>query len=216
MSTQLSERFLGRYRLAALIQAIEGDLRTFIRDYLAPYSDADALFGDLSRELHGRAIADRFLDPSASSLVEYLDFGDSFALLNHKRQMLPDDLADTVRSLTLGFQTATPIRNRIMHGRPLRDDDEEQVAQLGQAVTDSRSGFRMTEAVVKHLVEDQTWTPFMGRISTREYGTRGPQPRSPESWEPAVSRPPRSACVPDTTVAWRRWPGYPRGSARSS
>ena len=127
--------------------------------------------GTSAVELHGRAIADRVLDPSVSSLVEYLDFGDSFALLNRKRQMLPDDLADTVRSLpsTPGFQAATPIRNRIMHGRPLRDDDEEQVAQLSQAVTDSSSGFRMTEAVVNDLVEDPTWTPLV-EISTREYG----------------------------------------------
>ena len=165
----LSESFLDRYRLAAAIQAVEEDLRAFIRQFVSPYVEPDALVGDKIAELRKRAAADGAVDPANDTLVDYLDFGDAFAVLNRHRAMVPEGIATAVRALTPAFEIAVPIRNRIMHGRPLLGADEEQVARLGQSVVDSEAAFVMTRAVVARLVEDASWAPML-EITTTQYG----------------------------------------------
>jgi hypothetical protein len=119
--------------------------------------------------LRRRAAADGVIDPGVDTLVDYLDFGDAFMVLNRRRAMLPEALAATVRSLTPAFEIAVPIRNKVMHGRPLGDTDEEQIAKLGQIVADADPPFPLTRSVVRHLVDDPTWAPLM-EISPTPYG----------------------------------------------
>jgi cold shock CspA family protein len=165
----LTENFLDRYRLAAVIQAVEEDLRSFIRQFVAPYHGAESILGEKITEFRQRAVADGLLDPSVEALVDYLDFGDAFALLNRYRGMLPESLGKAVRSLTPAFEVAVPIRNRVMHGRPLLSADEEQVARLGQSAAEREPGFALTRRVVARLAEDPTWSPIMEITPTR-YG----------------------------------------------
>jgi cold shock CspA family protein len=168
-SADLKTRFLDRYRLAAVIQAIEDDLRSFLRQHVVPYHDASSAFGDRLSQLEQRANRDGHLDPALDALVDYLDFGDAFGLLNRHRGMLPAFLAQAVRALTPGFEMAVPIRNRVMHGRPLRETDEEHIARLGQSVVDVDADFPLTLAVVAHLVDDPLWTPVLD-ISPSRHG----------------------------------------------
>ena len=155
----LAGSFLNRYRLAALIQALEDDLRSLIRANVAPFVDADQLIGDKAEELARRAEAEEVYGASPETLVDYLDFGDSFAILNRHRGMLSEQLGRIVRGCTPAFETAVPVRNRVMHGRPLRTDDEDHVARLAQSAIDADCGFRLTAAVAARLAEDPTWTP---------------------------------------------------------
>ncbi len=166
---ELADGFFDRYRLAALIQAIEDDLRGFIREYIAPYVEANTLFSNRVEEMRRRASLDGVLDASTAALVDYADFGDAFAILNRHRGMVPEALATAVRALTPAFETAVPIRNRVMHGRPLGAGDEEHVARLGQSLVELDAEFPLTRTVVAHLVSDPSWTPAV-EISSTEYG----------------------------------------------
>jgi hypothetical protein len=167
--SELTAGFLDRYRLAAVIQAIEDDLRSFIKQYVTPYTAADDAIGNRATEIRRRATADGAIDAGFEVLVDYLDFGDAFSLLNRHRAMLPEPLAHVVRALTPAFEVAVPIRNRVMHGRPLQSSDEEQVARLGQAAAEAEFAFSVTRGLVAHLVDDPSWAPFM-EISPVGYG----------------------------------------------
>ena len=169
MATDLVTSFLDRYRLAALIQAIEEDLRGIIRQFVSQYVDVDTMLGDRGDEIRRRAVADGVVDPSASGLVDYIDFGDAFSILNRHRGMLPEQLATDVRAFTPVFESATSIRNRVMHGRPLQSDDEERIARLGQALAESDVPFLLTRAVAARLIEEPDWRPFINITST-DYG----------------------------------------------
>jgi tetratricopeptide (TPR) repeat protein len=169
MAADLASSFLDRYRLAAVIQAIEEDLRSFIRRYVAPYLEPSDLFGDALPELFRRAERDGVVDAPAAVLVDYIDFGDAFAMLNRRRGMIPDDLGAFVRSATPGFELAVPIRNRIMHGRPLLRHDEEHVAKLGQSISESNVDFPLTRGVARRIVDEPDWVPLV-EISSKDYG----------------------------------------------
>ena len=70
MDDSLATSISGRYRLAALIQAIEDDLRQWIRLYVAPYVDPVDLFGEKLSELRRRARAEGVLSPSNDELPD--------------------------------------------------------------------------------------------------------------------------------------------------
>jgi cold shock CspA family protein/Flp pilus assembly protein TadD len=165
----LLETFLDRYRLAAVIQAIEDDLRSFIRRHVAPNVEAETAIPERLETLRGRARADGIVDASFELLIDYFDFGDAFALLNRYRGLLPEAVGQAIRSLTPAFEVAVPIRNAVMHGRPLRPSDEEQVARLGQAVAGIEVPFSLTRNIVARLVEDPAWAPLID-IETTGYG----------------------------------------------
>jgi cold shock CspA family protein/tetratricopeptide (TPR) repeat protein len=169
MATDLVSSFLDRYRLAAVIQAVEEDLRAFIRNYIAPYVEAETLFGERYDELRKRAADDGVLDPTMETLIDYIDFGEAFGTLNRHRGMIPEDLATVVKAVTPAFETAAPIRNRVMHGRPLQSGDEEHIARLGQTLTDTDVSFAVTQHVVARLVEEPDWVPFVD-IASASYG----------------------------------------------
>jgi cold shock CspA family protein len=168
-TVELTTSLLDRYRLAAVIQAVEEDLRSFVRQYIAPYVEPDVALGGKAEELRRRATRDGLVDAGFDVLVDYLDFGDAFAILNAHRGMLPETLGRSVRALTPAFEVAVPIRNRVMHGRPLLASDEEQIARLGQSIAASEPAFALTCGVAARLVEDPGWTPLID-ITTTSYG----------------------------------------------
>ncbi len=102
-------------------------MRSVITQHLAPANEPRVVLGD---ELWGRASArltreQGIADPTASleDLVYYLDFSDAYTVLNTNRQYLPKHLAEYFQSHTKRFEQLAPIRNRVMHVRPLDYDD---------------------------------------------------------------------------------------------
>lgn len=164
----LSDSFLDRYRLAALIQAIEDDLRALCRQYVTPYVAPETALGQKLPEVRHRAAKDGHIDVALDVLIDYIDFGDAFSLLNQHSAMLPESVAKAVRSLTPAFEVTAPIRNRVMHGRPLLTSDEEQVARLGQAAAKVPE-LALTFRVVSHLADDPTWSPVV-EITSTDFG----------------------------------------------
>jgi len=117
-----------RLTLAALIYGVEIDLKNCIKKNLTPYFENLAFFKDEELE---KKIVDRFErdNPGIAYLenidevVEYLDFHDTFTILNKNKEFLKKEASDYLKSNFKKLSDLTPIRNRVMHTRPLLGGD---------------------------------------------------------------------------------------------
>lgn len=117
-----------RLTLAAFIYGIELDLKTQLKKYVVPFhSDLSFL---RSPELIGK-VTERFLKENQGvdiqnnllDAVDYLDFADVFVNLGQNGSFLPAPLADYLKKIYPVLVDITPIRNRVMHTRPLLGGD---------------------------------------------------------------------------------------------
>lgn len=117
-----------RLTLAALIYGIEIDLKNLIKQKITPFHGDLGFFNN--EELKSRVI-DRFERDNPDSLyledldavVEFLDFQDTFVILNKNYTFLSSEAAIYLKAITTKLADITPIRNRVMHTRPLLGGD---------------------------------------------------------------------------------------------
>jgi LuxR family glucitol operon transcriptional activator len=116
-----------RLTLFAVISAIEEDLRSIIRIFLATCGSPKDILGErvwdtavarLSREQGGRNEK-----ASLAELIPYIDFADAYTIINGNARSLPGKIAEYLKQETHRFDLLAPIRNRVMHARPLNYDD---------------------------------------------------------------------------------------------
>lgn len=117
-------------------------------------------------KLTERAAHEGLLQPSASTLIDFMDYGDSVPVLNHHRELLPKPIAAAIRDLTPVFETTIQIRNRVVHGRPLRADDQTILIRLVERLVKSPVPAQDTKEVLLRLKEDPAWSPLV-EIDTR-------------------------------------------------
>jgi cold shock CspA family protein len=151
--------FFNRFRLVAGIQAIEEDLRRHLTEHVTPSLTREQVFGDRLVDLEARAERDGVFGGSGDALLGFIDFSDGFKLLNTHRALLPRGLAEVVRALTPRFEAAVPIRNRVMHGRPYRSSDENDLVALMAALVDSDAPFPISREVLERLIANPEWSP---------------------------------------------------------
>lgn len=147
---------MSRARLYVLIDAFEHDLRviadSFILDHIDP---GDALGGELSRVEELRAKDEQ--SEEYSSLTQYLYLQQCMDVLNRHRKELPAELAEELRHHYPSISLLAPIRNRVMHGRPLKTDDPEMaVSRLSGLVT---RHWKDTKSTLHRLAQDPSWEP---------------------------------------------------------
>src|ERR1700756_934188 len=127
-----------RLTLYALISAIEQDLRDCIATYIAPQIDAQAMLGaDLLVTAKNRLKAELPADaeaPTAAQHLVYVDFGDLIQIANRHGSLLPPEISRELREATPLFSSVIPVRNRVMHSRPLEYDDLPKVTTLGETL----------------------------------------------------------------------------------
>jgi len=148
-----------RSRLFALIEAFESDMRSLVNRYILDHADErDVLAGD-----YEGANARRANDGanSLASIADYLDLRPCYDVLNRFRGDLPQALAHEVKSNTVELDRLVPIRNRVMHGRPLRPDDPEIALS---ALNHYKSRFwPTTVSVLSRLNSDVLWEPLVNQ-----------------------------------------------------
>lgn len=129
---------ISRLTLFALISAIEEDLRQAILLYLGTSESPKELIGnDLFERCMLRLTSDigsRATNLELVDLVQYIDFSDSFELLNIHRSKLPEGQAKKLKALTGRLSKLTPIRNRVAHSRPLNYDDLATTIDTAEAI----------------------------------------------------------------------------------
>lgn len=117
-----------RLTLAALIYGIEIDLKSLIVKKILPYHSDLNFFQNqeliekvqerFSKENPGVNI---FLNLEDS--IDYLDFNDTFVILNKNKLFLTKEESEYLKKIFSNLTDLTPIRNRVMHTRPLLGGD---------------------------------------------------------------------------------------------
>lgn len=109
-----------RLTLYAFISSIEMDLRNFIAQNINEHNE-DVLFSfELKNKLKSRG--NKF-EEDILELTNYLDFGDCICLINGICNLLPTSFKSEMKEIALEIEKLTPIRNRVMHSRPLEIED---------------------------------------------------------------------------------------------
>jgi Tfp pilus assembly protein PilF len=120
--------------LYALISAIEEDLRIVIRDYLGTESITSKIFNEVSLQQwiqrYEKDNDQSFRDSNIESLIDYFDIADTYQLINSSAGLFPQHVAEYVKRNTKVFQKIVPIRNRVMHIRPLAFEDTTYVVEF--------------------------------------------------------------------------------------
>ncbi|WP_323975737.1 tetratricopeptide repeat protein [Aeromonas hydrophila] len=117
---------LTRMTVYALISALEEDLRTITKN-LVQQESANVIF---PKELKERAklrfekdLGFTFEDTSLYDLIDYLDLGDTFQVINSNTLNLPHHISAIVKKNSKTLEKIIPVRNRVMHIRPLDVED---------------------------------------------------------------------------------------------
>lgn len=113
-----------RLTIAAFIYAIEIDLRKVIAKNIIPN------FQDLSflrEEEIILSVKNRFIkefpgtDPekNLNDAIDFIDFKDSYTTVLKNKEFFPDEVFKYIKSISAQLDLIIPIRNRVMHARPL-------------------------------------------------------------------------------------------------
>jgi hypothetical protein len=121
-----------RLTMYALISALERDLRDFLTLHVAPLVDQSKLFPKLVMEKATERFAKDNGDtvPDFEDLLDYLDLGEEIQAIRAHDQRLDDVTRTYIKKYYLGLEGLIPVRNRVMHTRPLEFDDLPRVSDL--------------------------------------------------------------------------------------
>lgn len=117
-----------RLTLAAFIYGIETDLKNLIKKYITPFQVDITFFQN--PEMISRVI-DRFnkenpgmdYKTNLDDVIDFIDFQDTFIVLKKNNVFLPKNTSDYLNQIFIELSELTPIRNRVMHTRPLLGGD---------------------------------------------------------------------------------------------
>lgn len=152
-----------RLTLAAFIYAIELDLRGLIQSEIIPFVNDLIFFGD--KDLIERTI-DRFkkdnpgisIDDNLYSVVEYIDFSDTYTILLKNKDFLNEKYFKELKSIKMKLDEIAPIRNRVMHSRPLIGGDFSTVyAFFCELESLSKEYWRNSINTKKRIEEDPNY-----------------------------------------------------------
>jgi LuxR family transcriptional regulator, glucitol operon activator len=117
-----------RLTLAALIYGLDIDLKNTIKKYITPFQE-DILFFQ-NQDLVTKVL-ERFskenpgvdYKKNIDEVVDFLDFNDTIVVLKKNEVFLPKQLIQELNNTHSKLAELTPIRNRVMHTRPLLGGD---------------------------------------------------------------------------------------------
>jgi cold shock CspA family protein len=149
-----------------IIDAFERDMREMIDRYLLGEMAEEDLLGS-EYEDAARKRANDAPDGHAP-ISDYLDLRPAYDLLNRYRELLPQAYARELRENTTSLDIIVPIRNRVMHGRPLKTNDDESLQSAVGGFT-TRWWPRLREALTSlsgdpGWVPERSFEPVIGRV----------------------------------------------------
>lgn len=120
-----------RTALFNLIGAIESDLRSFVKEALPDcfLKNKDAV----KEEARKRYVRDKKRNPKEDlELLDFLHFGETYQILLTNKEKIREDIREEVVKHREKSELIIPIRNRVMHFRPLEEDDYYTVNEFAQ------------------------------------------------------------------------------------
>lgn len=131
-----------RLTLAAFIYSVEIDLKNVIKQYIAPFQMDLGFFQDT--DLRDRVV-ERFkkdnpgVNPNENieDVIDFIDFHDTFTILKKNNVFLSKQASDYLNTIYKVLSDITPIRNRVMHTRPLMGGDFSFIFEFVQKLKQS-------------------------------------------------------------------------------
>ncbi|MDI6636472.1 tetratricopeptide repeat protein [Pantoea dispersa] len=131
---------LTRMTVYALISSLEEDLRAVIKDYLIGSENSAVIPDELFRRAQSRLEKDMgftFDSTSQSDLIDYFDLGDTYQVINTNSTLIPNHIYKIIKANTKNFDKIVPIRNRVMHIRPLDVEDSPNTFSLCESLAEN-------------------------------------------------------------------------------
>jgi tetratricopeptide (TPR) repeat protein len=121
-----------RLTMYALLSETEADFRSLILAQLGNDLDAGELFHpDMLAKMQDRFKKEHHYEPSSlRDLLSYADMGDVEQILRTHKTRLSSEPAEMLRVIGPRFAQLIPIRNRVMHSRPINFTDLPTVLQF--------------------------------------------------------------------------------------
>ncbi len=151
-----------RLSLYAIISSIEEDLRNVICEYVGHKNLNEIILEGGQKELllarQLKEVGHKESNSKVNEMATYLDYGDSYAFINANKQSFPEDIAKYVRTKTEVLSKIVPIRNRVMHSRPLSLGDIEIVYEVADQITkDNGKMWSKTQTILSQLEVDPSF-----------------------------------------------------------
>ncbi|MDB9963723.1 hypothetical protein OAD50_01430 [Vicingaceae bacterium] len=148
-----------RLTIAAIIYAIEIDLKSLIIKHLTPYHDNLNFIG--SQETIDNTVK-RFkndnedipIDGNIDDVIEYLDFADFFEVILSNKEFFPDSIIEEIKNSFTELEKLIAVRNRVMHTRPLMTSDFSDAHSFGQKKQESSNDVWLTLKSTLDKIED--------------------------------------------------------------
>ena len=127
-----------RLTLFAIFDALEKDLRSVLRSEVSPNINLTYLLNEQeSSKVHHRSSKADPTTPIESHdddrLLHFLDFLDVLHIINRNKNKLHKPLSDYFSRITPTLEKCAPVRNAVMHGRPLEIDDFPTICQIASS-----------------------------------------------------------------------------------
>jgi LuxR family glucitol operon transcriptional activator len=152
---------MSRARLFALITSFEQDMRAIVEKYLIGLVAEEVLLGNDYEEMRLRRARDHNEDEV--SLVHYLDLRPCFDILLRNRGELAHELAEEISANAPLVQEVVPVRNRVMHGRPLKPEDPDSALTSLQMFTTRH--WPSVQQTLGRLRKDAAWEPAFEKLT---------------------------------------------------
>lgn len=154
----MDELRMSRARLYVLIDSFEADLRSMIERYLLDHLEEHHVFVPNEIEQISKRRGAEAESESASA-VHYLDLQVAADVLLRHKTLLPNELTNEFERELGDLPRLTPIRHRVMHGRPLLDSDPQAALQMVAGLASRH--WPSTKKVMKSLQGDPAWEPLV-------------------------------------------------------
>ena len=126
-----------RMTLSAFLHGIEMDLKNVLKKYVTPFQEDMGFFYDSNL---ASKIIDRFKKDNPGvdyknnidGVLDFVDFNDTFNILKKNEVFLPKVTSQYLSLIFSELLDLTPIRNRVMHTRPLLGGDFSTVYDFVQ------------------------------------------------------------------------------------
>lgn len=148
-----------RLTLAAFIYSIELDLKQLITTYIASNFTDLSFLGDNE---YVEKIKFRFLkdfpginvEENILQVVDYIDFQDSYTIILKNKNFVPSLIIEDLKKVTPKLNEIVPIRNRVMHTRPLLVGDFSEVYIFINEIEELRNITWSTTLETKRKIEE--------------------------------------------------------------
>ncbi|MBN3945121.1 MAG: AAA family ATPase [Nostoc sp. NMS7] len=152
---------ISRLTLYAILSNIEEDMRKIICTHLAPQVQSNSLFGEeilkKSRERLSKDIQVSAANISNEDLVEYIDYAEAFQIINAHRNLLPSSIAKHFQDVTKQLEKLVPVRNRVMHSRPLDPEDLSNTTDISRLLIRDKHTWSNLNEVLGRLQTEPTF-----------------------------------------------------------